>query len=153
MTGIYVLENKTNGKLYVGQSTNLKKRLKSHRYRCRNKCAINNAINKHSWKAFKKHVFYIPESLLDYFETEMIKHLDSLVHHNGYNLETGGNKNKHRSEESKKRQSESRKGKYIGEKHPNFGKTGDKCPNWKGDNASPHAIRQRRRKERAIIIR
>ncbi|MCQ9208299.1 MAG: NUMOD3 domain-containing DNA-binding protein [Omnitrophica bacterium] len=111
MIGIYVLENTTNGKLYVGQSTNLKRRVRRHGYRStrNNKSVIDRAVNKHGWDNFKQYIYYVPEEFLDYFETEMIKRLNSLLP-NGYNLKTGGANGRH-SEETCRKMSEERKGK------------------------------------------
>jgi len=58
---------------------------------------------------------------LDWMEVEWIKELNSLAP-NGYNLNTGGNKNKHTSDETKKKQSEAQKGKHVGELNQMYGK-------------------------------
>jgi group I intron endonuclease len=104
MATIYILENIINKKCYVGQTVkSFKKRLCRH---IGSKYPIGNAIKKYGIENFKKYVYYgIPEELLDYFEVELIKRLNSLSP-SGYNLTTGGNKNKHYSEETKKKLSE-----------------------------------------------
>jgi group I intron endonuclease len=116
MGTLYVLQNKLNKKCYVGQTIHTADlRFKQH---IREGRVIGYAIKKYGEEGFNKHVYNeIPEELLDYFEIEMIKHLNSIVPM-GYNLDSGGNKNKHFSEESKKKMSRSR----MGDKNPMFGK-------------------------------
>ena len=125
MACIYILENKINGKCYVGQTTKkFKYRLRKH---FSGKQYIDNALRKNGINGFKKYVYYIPENLLDYFEVEMIKKLNTIAP-NGYNLESGGNKNKHHCKETKRKMSEAKKGKdnpmygKKGENHPMYGK-------------------------------
>ena len=116
---IYILKNKINLKLYVGQTTqNLKKRLKSH---IKRKFLIGNAIKKYDIENFEIYKFYVPENLLDYFEKEMIKRLKTL-YPLGYNLDTGGNKQKHRHIKTRNKISETLKGKYIDNKNSWSGK-------------------------------
>ena len=53
MIGIYKIENKVNGKVYIGQSVNIKKRWKQHKYELNS----NNHVNKHlqaSWNKYKQ---------------------------------------------------------------------------------------------------
>jgi group I intron endonuclease len=121
MSCIYVLTNKINGKKYVGQtSRSFDFRLKKHLScaRNKNKLKISRAINKYGIDNFEKYIYECQEEDLDYLETEMIKILDSI--NNGYNLETGGSKNKHHSEETKKKMSISKKGApngWLGKHH------------------------------------
>jgi len=158
MSCIYILENSINGKKYVGQTTKtFKTRLQQH---LKSKFVIGNALKKYGLDNFKQYIYSgIPENLLDYCETEMIKRLDTIAP-NGYNLESGGHKNKHASEESKRKMSEAQSGKHLsketkrkisealkgrmfseehkkkiseskkGEKNPNFGQKGEKNPNF-----------------------
>ncbi len=109
MTAVYVLENKSNNKLYVGQSINLQDRFRKHRMPNRNRYIIGRAIEKYGWDNFKQYVFYIPEYMLDYFEVRLIKRLNTLSP-NGYNLTTGGAYGRH-SEETKIKISKANKGK------------------------------------------
>lgn len=100
MGEIYILKNKTNNKKYVGQTVNtFSKRMKMH------KCGdqlIDRAIKKYGIENFDQYIFKnIPENLLDYFETNLIKRLNSLASQNGYNLDSGGHKNKHHSDSTK----------------------------------------------------
>ena len=116
MIAIYVLENLINGKLYVGQTIEIEKRLVAHKRARNDKMYIDRAIRKQGWNNFKQYIYYVPEELLDYFEIEMIKRLNSLSP-NGYNLETGGNKNKHPSEETRALMRENHAD-VSGDKHP-----------------------------------
>jgi len=143
MKGGYVLVDMTNDKAYVGQG-HVDKRLNKHKgavNRKNNEQYVDRAIKAHGWENFKVYPFYnIPEDLLDYFEIEMIKAQNSLKP-NGYNLDSGGNKNHHHHSETKKKISESLIGHAVteetkkklselntGDKHPMFGRTGDKSP-------------------------
>jgi group I intron endonuclease len=110
MTGtIYVLQNKVNGKCYVGQT---KKRLFQRLYEhSKNKeMLIGRSIRKYGVDAFGQYEYVgIPMDDLDHFEREMIRKLGS-VFPNGYNLSLGGQKNKQMSDETKRRISEAKKG-------------------------------------------
>lgn len=123
MGTIYILKNKINNKSYVGQTIRrFVKRLLQHLRS--NRSFIDRSISKNGIENFEQYVFSgIPEMLLDYFESELIQRLNSL-HPNGYNLTSGGNSNKHLSEELKRKLSESNKGKNVGSKNGMYGKPG-----------------------------
>lgn len=104
--------------MYVGQTTQqIDKRFNSYKY-LNEKRPINNAIKKYRWVNFKKFVFYVHEENLDFFEIELIKRLNTQIP-KGYNIESGGNRNKKLSLHTKKKISQSHKG----EKNYWFGKT------------------------------
>lgn len=132
MAVIYVLKNKVNGKLYVGQTINLKNRLRNHKGLYNLSTVISKAINKYGWDNFVQYTFYVPKADLDYFEIKMVLQLGALIP-DGYNLAIGGNGGmrgfKH-SAETKRKQSETRKGKHKGKENPMFGKTGEQSPNF-----------------------
>ncbi len=111
MTGIYVLRNTINNKMYVGQSIHLERRVRAHKYP-QMKSAIDNAFRKYGWDNFEKHIFYVPEDMLDYFEIEMIKKLNTQVP-NGYNIHSGGinHKGYHNYKETNLKIGESKLGK------------------------------------------
>ena len=114
MSCIYILENKINGKCYTGQTTqSVKVRMKGH---MRSKQYIGNALRKYGIQNFDTHTMQCPEYLLDVCEVGLIKLLNCMAP-SGYNCDLGGNKNKHFSEEHKKKISESKKGMIFSEEH------------------------------------
>ena len=88
-SGIYQIRNLVNGKIYVGSSINLRKRLKDHFRDLRN----NRHVNQHLQKAYNKYgldkfVFEV----LEYVEKDMLLereqyYIDTLnVVNEGYNI-------------------------------------------------------------------
>jgi hypothetical protein len=121
MAYIYILKNKVNNKLYVGQTTNIIKRFSSHK-KSKSSQIISRAIRKHGWDNFIKYVYLCPKCLLDFIEKFLIKIFKATDSSCGYNIYSGGNKNKKYSEEFKEKLSEVHKGQFAGEKHPMYGK-------------------------------
>ena len=114
MGTIYILTNKINNKVYVGQTTqSFNKRFKVHK--C-SKTAVGNALRKYGVDNFKTTILEnIEEKYLDDCEREFIKEYNSLAP-NGYNLSSGGDsptRGRHLSEETKRKISESNKGKHY----------------------------------------
>jgi group I intron endonuclease len=112
VTGIYAIRNIANGKVYIGQSTNIFARFSYHHsYLSRNKHR-----NKHLQNAWNKDGRFFrfdilarcSESELDELEKYYIEKYDSI--RCGYNHESGGTIFKHHSEESKKKMSLSKTG-------------------------------------------
>ncbi len=101
VAGIYVLENKTNGKCYVGQTVlmNIFTRTMQHVYSTN--LAVDSAIKKYGINSFKVLTYQMPIEFLDYCEIEMIKKTNSLAP-NGYNILPGGTSGYRHSEKSKK---------------------------------------------------
>ena len=100
MIGIYKIINKVNGKLYIGQSIDIKDRWEQHRYKAFNSkevaynSAIHQAFRKYGMEAFEFEV--IEECLkeeLDEKERYWIAFYNSLSP-NGYNITPGGQKGK-----------------------------------------------------------
>ena len=90
MTGIYLITNKLNGKQYVGQSKDISKRLKEHKY---GSLHIDNAIKKYGIENFYIDVILeCPEDMLDVWEKDMISLYDTYNTDNGYNHTEGGDK-------------------------------------------------------------
>ena len=108
MGTIYILENKVNGKCYIGQTINeFKNRYRQHQT---SHSIIGKALRKHGVDNFNITLLEnIPEEKLDELERKYIEKYSSIFP-NGYNFESGGHKGKHHSEETKKKQSEAEKG-------------------------------------------
>ena len=87
---IYKLQNKINGKIYIGRTKNkLSVRMKSHR-RLTSCIYLHRALKKYGEKSFSKEIIYISEDYEDACkqEKEFIIKYNSLVP-NGYNLTLG----------------------------------------------------------------
>ena len=123
MGTIYILENKVDGKCYIGQTIKtFKERFRRHQI---SHSVIGNAIRKYGVENFNKILIEnIPEEKLNEVEIEYIKKYNSL-HPNGYNLTEGGDKpptcagnkwnlGRHFTEEHKRKISEANKGKVSG---------------------------------------
>lgn len=114
MGAIYILVNAINGKHYVGQTTNIKRRLGQH-LRFSSHSLIANAYKKYGRESFLVYVLdNVPEDELDYWEIHYIEECHSLAP-DGYNLEAGGSKYKHFHEETRKKISIARTGKLHSE--------------------------------------
>ena len=104
MSGIYIIRNKINNKVYVGQSVNTKLRIANHKNLLRNNKHENkylqNSYNKYGYKNFEfKVIEKCKEECLDEKERYWIGYYDSMNRNKGYNRESGGNKNKHFDDE------------------------------------------------------
>lgn len=122
MYTIYVLVNTINDKKYVGQTCDFAGRMRKHKCDTRD-ALITNAIRKHGWHNFN--VIKLQENLsadeADNRERFWIDCLETRKP-NGYNIESGGNRNKRHSKSTRDKISESLTGKMAGEKHPMYGK-------------------------------
>lgn len=93
MIGIYRILNLVNGKMYIGQSIDVKARIRSHKSKLNKNIHINTRLN-HDWNKYGKENFkfeLIEKCLkVDLNEREIywIKFYDSCD--SGYNLEYGG---------------------------------------------------------------
>lgn len=102
MTGIYKITNQVNGKVYIGQSRNIKQRWNKHHtapFNINDHCyelPLYRAIRKYGLENFSFEV--IEECLskeLDNKESYWIKYYDSLNPEKGYNLSSGGQNGSH----------------------------------------------------------
>lgn len=97
--GIYEIINKVNGKKYIGQSVNVKRRLSDHK-RCLRSNIHHNKYLQSAWNKYGENNFEFNILLccnrdeLDNYETEYITKYNTCNKEFGYNLESGGNKNK-----------------------------------------------------------
>jgi group I intron endonuclease len=138
---IYLFINKTNNKMYVGQSVQEPDaRFKAHKSNAksetyRDKQAITRAIHKYGWDGFTRHVLEVCESqeAMNLAETYWVAHYNCMSPL-GYNLTTGGgnfgkqsaetiekraaaHRGRKCSDATRKKMSESKLGKVISEDH------------------------------------
>lgn len=119
MIGIYSITNTVNCKKYIGQSIDVKRRLRNHKWSLRH----NKHINNHLQKSFNKYgencfafevVCECSEEQLDELERFYISCYDCMNPQYGYNSESGGNANKHPSKETLQKMRESHGGEKSG---------------------------------------
>jgi group I intron endonuclease len=114
---VYKHTNKTNGKIYIGiTSQKPKRRWDNGRGYCKNQ-HFWRAINKYGWDGFNHEVLYsgLSENQAKVLEVSLIAYYDSTNRNKGYNNSPGGDL---ASEESRRKRSEALKG----EKNPMYGK-------------------------------
>lgn len=117
---IYVATNLQNGKRYVGQTIRkIQRRIYEHTI-AKNNSPLSNAIKKYTTENFKWIFYSCSEGDLDWHETFLIKELNTLAP-NGYNLDSGGNEQKYRHEETKQKMKENHWD-CSGRNNPNYGK-------------------------------
>lgn len=134
---IYKITNKLNGKSYIGQTTQtLSQRWYQHKYNSKDKdTKLARAIRKYGISNFSISTIYETDNYEDLNKMEEIFISQYNTTKKGYNIRTGG-ANSPRSEETKRKLSESRKGKknpYVkksnqrrkGEKRNNTGYIGN----------------------------
>lgn len=114
--GIYCIENLVNGKMYIGQSKDIKGRFNQHTSTLRRNKHKNEYLQK-SWNKYgeSNFKFYVLLACdierLDNLERKCIQEFKTLDVNFGYNIESGGNLHKTMSESSKKKLSKAKKGK------------------------------------------
>ena len=92
---IYKFVNLLNGKIYIGYTSNLKKRLKSHKKSIENPkytSIFHSSVRKHGWNNFHLEIIYQSkdgEHCLNIMEPYFIKQFESFGE-KGYNMTEGG---------------------------------------------------------------
>lgn len=127
IAGIYILTNKNNGKMYIGQSIDLSQRINHYKNnRIEGQTKIYNAIKKYGFDKFDVEYLFTTTKkykhlnwLLGTLEVYYIKKYKSI--RLGYNLKSGGVHEKV-NEETKWKLSENHKGLFAREKHYLYGK-------------------------------
>ena len=141
--GIYMIQNKVNNKIYIGQAVDIEDRWGEHRRGLRGGYHHNKHLQ-NSWKRDWEENFEFTilleceESDLNMYEEYYIFELMTFDPRVGYNKNYGGKsgrpteeakrklseskKGRHHSAEAKRKMSEAKKGKYCREKNPMYGK-------------------------------
>lgn len=123
ISGIYCITNLENNKKYYGQALNVERRLNTHKWELmgnyHHNAHLQNSWNKYGKDAFKFDlVVACKVKYLDRLERLYIRVNNTMNNEFGYNKESGGNKNKFASKETRRKIGLSKKG----PNHPNFGK-------------------------------
>lgn len=123
-SGIYKITNHLNGKVYIGQTINYKRRKREHyselNYRDHRNPYLQKSWDKNGPENFTMELIHECEcSDLDYWEVFYINDYESMIDDKGYNLISGGNDNRVISEATRKKMSASRKGRKFSEEHRN----------------------------------
>ena len=118
LCGVYKITNIINWKVYIGQSINIMVRWKEHvnaLNRNGSSCTLlQRAWNKYGQENFSFEILELcSEDMLDEIEVKYIEIYDACNPKKGYNIESGGNKNKHLSEETKQKLREVHLGKTM----------------------------------------
>lgn len=114
LCGIYEIVNIINNKKYIGQSVNISARFRHHKNKLR-KNEHRNSYLQHAWNKYGEENFIFnviitcDENKLDELEMFYISTYDTCNRNHGYNIDNGGNSNRHLSEETRKKISEARK--------------------------------------------
>jgi len=147
---VYVATNLINGKNYVGQTIDLRRRLLCHRH-CKARYHFDHAIKKYGLESFRIIEMPCKREELNHWERFFIRMLGT-SHPEGYNHTTGGDAKFEVSEEARRKLHDSMLGpknhfygrkhsaetrrkisehhaNFSGERHPQYGK-GHKMPQW-----------------------
>lgn len=114
---VYRHTNKKNGKVYIGITC---RTMKSRWYEgYRNNKYFHRAVLKYGWEGFYHEILEegLTKEQAEEKERYYIKLHDSTDIKKGYNIELGGNSNGKHSEETKRKISESQKGRTFTEEH------------------------------------
>lgn len=127
-SGIYCIENKVNGKKYIGQAVQIERRIYEHKYHLnlgKDKClALQRAVSKYGLDSFDFSIIeYCSTDQLNDMEIYYISGYKTNTKGFGYNLSAGGRSGllgyKH-SNETRQRMSEAKKGWVMGDEQREF---------------------------------
>lgn len=149
--GIYIIKNADNGKVYIGQSVDVEYRICSHFSNLK----WNRHGNDHMQRAYNKNpsafswelLCTCEQSELDDLEIEYIAKYHSADPEHGYNKQYGGQAEHRCTTETRKKMSESKKGKRFSEEHCK--KIGEANKGRKLSNETKHKIGMKQ--ARAVI--
>lgn len=122
IAGIYKITNLIDGKIYIGQTVNYKKREKRHLNSLKN----GNHHNEHLQRAFDKYgeksfkielIEKCDAKELDKKEKRYIKEFDACNHDKGYNMMFGGQQFRNFTNEVRRKMSEACKGRSFSNEH------------------------------------
>ena len=121
ISGIYAIKNKTNNKLYIGQSQDIKNRWSNHKNRLNNNKHSNKKLQ-NSWNKYGEENFEFvileecSQDIINDREIYWISYYNTTNCENGYNLSIGGeatNKGAKWTEEQKNNASKNKKPRQI----------------------------------------
>lgn len=119
LCGVYKITNKVNLKVYIGQSINIRTRWKDH-INSLNRGNSHSILLQRAWNKYGQENFSFEilelceEDMLDEIEIKYINIYDAC--NNGYNIESGGNENKHLAEKTKQKIGHANRGRRHSEK-------------------------------------
>ena len=121
-TCVYKITNTLNGKVYIGQTVDYRKRKVGHfsylRRNAHRNIYLQNSFNKYGESSFRIEIIKectIDE--LDELEIYYMRKYNSIDRTQGYNMVIGGNTNKSFSDCIRQKMSQSQKGRIISEEH------------------------------------
>ena len=122
ISGIYLIRDLINNKVYVGQSKSCTTRWRNHLYGLKNKRHLNgylqSVFNDHGVDCFQYEILEIcEEELRGERERYWIEHYKSNDLNYGYNLQYGGRLNRNHSEETKEKQRQAKLGIVFSDEH------------------------------------
>ena len=113
---VYKITNTVNGKVYIGQSWDTRKRWGDHKNQMEegSQDYIHRAMRKYGWSSFTFETLVVPCSqiCMDELEIYFISFYESINPEKGYNLTSGGRGGK-KSEVSRKKSSESQQKRFA----------------------------------------
>ena len=123
MYTVYAHICKENGKRYIGQTRNSVKKRWNNGTGYSQQPIFYNAIKKYGFNNFEHRIIAhgLTQEQANRLEIKLIQHYKTTDSKYGYNCENGGNGKGKISDETRRKISESRKGKYFGKDNPNYG--------------------------------